>query len=376
MKFEDLHGRLVDCDSHLHPVPSQFPEILGTEFGRRYWDLEEERFGAGAMESWAERGRSVTLDAENVWTIKGWGTPAAFDLGQRLFALDLMGIDRQVLFPVARLAALAVSRMDGAVEAAHAYNDYVLEWSRPSKGRLRPVAMLPMHDVEAAISECERVLAAGALAVNIACSRPPAGLSPADPAWDPLWSMLAEANVPALIHLGGESGFIDRKFGDVEHLKPRTGLGGGEAIGVLELATFHMAPQTYVSAMILGGVFERHPALRLGVIELAAQWVGPMAETLDQRAKLAGKRLAGVLSMEPSAYLARNVRVTPFHWEPIGVYIERYGLKDVYVFSTDFPHPEGGTTPIRDMYDSLERLGDEVVEKYFVSNAESILPAT
>jgi len=138
-----------------------------------------------------------------------------------------------------------------------------------------------------------------------------------------------------------------------------------------------MAPQAFLSSMVLGGVFERHPRLRFGVIELGAQWVGPMADLMDQRTKvkLPGcPPLADTLPMKPSEYLARNVRVTPFHFEPIGTYIERYGLEEVYVFSTDFPHPEGGRHPITDMYESVERLGDTVIEKLFVTNGKLLLP--
>src|SRR5437764_6066211 len=139
-----------------------------------------------------------------------------------------------------------------------------------------------------------------------------------------------------------------------------------------------MAPQAFLSSMVLGGVFERHPTLRFGVIELGAQWVGPMADLMDQRVavKLPGKPpLSETLPLKPSEYLARNVRVTPFYFEPVGTYIDRYGLEDLYVFSTDYPHPEGGTHPIADMYESVKHLGDDVIEKVFVTNGDLILPA-
>ncbi|HZU74165.1 MAG TPA: amidohydrolase family protein [Acidimicrobiales bacterium] len=374
---ESFRGRLVDCDAHLHPVPADFPLMLGASFAQRYRELESQRIGLDVIDQMVEQSKSIVLGPDNVWEVKGWASPAAGDARERLKALDLMGIDRQILFPIAFVAALLVSKMEGAAEAARIHNDYILEWSKEAKGRLRPVAMIPTLTVDAALEETRRTLDAGAYAVNIACGRPPGDLSPADPAWDPFWAMLAEADVPALLHIGGEAGFVPRPWGRIPSIDERPSQRGGEALGPYNLVTMHMGAQAFVSAMVLGGVFERHPSLRFGVIELGAQWVGPMADLMDQRVKvkLAGNApLAESLPLKPSEYLARNVRVTPFFFEPVGTYIDRYGLEDVYVFSTDYPHPEGGRRPIQDSYESLKHLGDAVIEKYMVRNGELLLP--
>ena len=73
--------------------------------------------------------------------------------------------------------------------------------------------------------------------------------------------------------------------------------------------------------------------------------------------------------------IQRQLRVTPFFWERTARQIERYGMPEIYAFSTDFPHPEGGTDPIGRMAADIEPLGDEALEAFFVSNAELLLPA-
>lgn len=372
--IESLRGRLTDCDAHLQLSPAQFEAAMGAEFSKTYEQLENRRLGMDMIRSAVASSDSVVLDKDNVWTLKGWSSPAAFDAGARLEALDLMGIDRQILFPIAFFAAIAVSRMPGAADAASRYNDFVLDWASDAKGRLRPVAMLPMLDVEEALAEARRTIDKGAYAVNISCGHPPAGLSPADPAWDPLWAMLAEANVPALLHVGSEAGFFDKAWAKIPSLQANALPGGGEALGPFSLATFHYAAQLYITSLILGGVFERHPNLRFGAIELTAQWVGPMAEMLDQRVDVFARRMSKLLSKKPSEYLSSQVRVTPFWWEPVDVYIERYGLEDVYVFSTDFPHPEGGKEPVQRLFDRVSPLGEELTEKFFVTNGDLLLP--
>jgi hypothetical protein len=87
------------------------------------------------------------------------------------------------------------------------------------------------------------------------------------------------------------------------------------------------------------------------------------------------RRYKGVLSKKPSEYIQRNVRVSPFNFEPVDQWIERFPyLQDVYCFSTDYPHYEGGKEPIKVMAERLQRLGSDVMEKFFVTNAEWMMP--
>jgi hypothetical protein len=68
-------------------------------------------------------------------------------------------------------------------------------------------------------------------------------------------------------------------------------------------------------------VFERHPTLRFGAIELGSHWLGPLADNLDMWIeRVFARRTKDILSLKPSEYLARNVRVTPHNIvEPVAV---------------------------------------------------------
>jgi predicted TIM-barrel fold metal-dependent hydrolase len=69
------------------------------------------------------------------------------------------------------------------------------------------------------------------------------------------------------------------------------------------------------------------------------------------------------------------VRVSPFWWEPIDKYIERFEwLANVYVYGSDYPHFEGGKDPGNVFLSALEHLGPTAVEKFFVKNAELLMP--
>ncbi|NUT32669.1 MAG: amidohydrolase family protein [Hamadaea sp.] len=364
---DDLRGRLVDCDTHLYIAPYQFASAFGPEFAPRFRAIHERTFGKRDVVEYAQ-----PLDESNVWHAKHWDTPAGYDLDERMATLELMGVDRQLLFPDGIVSSALSSRLHGAWQAVQRYNDFGLDWSRASKGRLRPASVLPLHDVESATAEARRLVAAGAYGFSVYCGSAPGGFSPADAAWDPLWSILEEADTPVLLHSGSESGFLDKRWtaGTVIDAGPAMGAEGGP----FTLAMSHLGPQVFVSAMILGGVLERHPRLRVGILEFLASWIGPLAELLDQSAAYYPGLLTSTAPLKPSEYINRQVRATPFYWEPLHLYVERYGLEDVYVFSTDFPHSEGGVDPVRVMYDSMSQAGGDAAEKLFVTNGKWLLP--
>src|SRR3954454_14806110 len=106
--MDDLRGRMLDTDSHLQLAPHLIPEVLGETFT----EILRTRFWKGATPK-PPAGGAVELgpepDEENVWTLKMWQAPGASDASRRLRALDCMGIDRQLLFPMAIPAAMMLS---------------------------------------------------------------------------------------------------------------------------------------------------------------------------------------------------------------------------------------------------------------------------
>lgn len=368
-----LHGRLVDCDSHLMPTGEMYREFVPPSFAAGLTRFLQSRANAAA----AEPDKMLTEpDPERVWTTKWWHALGANDAGDRLKAMDAMGLDRQVVFPTILLNLYRGEDAE-SVELGKRYCDFMLDWARESKGRLRPVILLNMHDRDRALAQAEYVLAAGAQVCQITAHTAPAGISPADEQWDPFWKLFADAGVPLLFHLGSHVGFFDPKLANTERLRPPRESPGGENAGPFHLMTMYMAAEAYLTAMVFGGVFERHPGLRFGVIEMGGRWVSGWVERMDAQLDYFAKPLAKNLSMRPSDYVRGNLRVTPFYREPVGEFIARDGLDDVYVFSTDYPHAEGGTDPIPFWHADLVRHGhsDDVIEKFFVRNGELILPA-
>lgn len=103
--------------------------------------------------------------------------------------------------------------------------------------------------------------------------------------------------------------------------------------------------------------------------------MGPLAERLDLWERQFHKRFTEVLTMKPSEYINRNVRIGPFCFEDVRSYFEHYPhLSDVYCFSSDFPHVEGGKDSKNKFFENIAPLGEDILKKFFVDNPATLLP--
>lgn len=368
MTFSTFHGRIADLDAHLQIPADLYPDILGPAGDKIAADFRHiPYFNSGEGE--------VKATEESIWKVKGVSAPGAYTLENRLQVMDMMGISRQLVFPQVIVCFMIWGNDEHADLTMRNYNDHVCDWTRSSKGRVSAAAVLRTQNLEDLLKETDRVLKKGAKAVFINEGEPIAGLSPADPALDPFWSRLAEAPVPLLMHIGGQFGFFKSQAWGKADIFKQGGFGAGEPVDAHLMSTIHMAPQNFIQTLVMGGVLERHPGLTLGAIELGAHWVGPMADLMDTLiGQSFAKNARAGLSLKPSEYLTRQFRATPYLMEDIATMIDRYGLEDVYAFSTDFPHEEGGRDPIGRMGGNVARLGEKMLERFFVTNGELLLP--
>jgi predicted TIM-barrel fold metal-dependent hydrolase len=371
-------GETLDSDGHVYIHPEVFRQIFPElSFGYNFEFLD----GYVKHPEFEERRES---NRRKLWETKGLGALGAYDPDERVEALDMMGIRAQLMFANNTLYELRATT-ELARNASVRYNDYALDFTRRTKGRCRAVCHINTSDVDFAIAEANRVIKQGAKAVDLPCTQPPGGVSPSHENWDPLWAALAEADVPAFIHLGNQGLLENDQPEDTMFPhpawrnsatlmnKPAFRAGGEEAISPYYMLVVHMAPELYLQTMVMGKVFERHPKLRFGIAECGSTWVGPCVERMDLWCDFMNK-IGVKYDSKPSEYVRRNVRVPPFWHENLPLMIERYGLNEVYCFSTDYPHLEGSKDPFGKFGKHLEKLPDGYRRQFFVENNELLLP--
>jgi predicted TIM-barrel fold metal-dependent hydrolase len=389
LNIEAFRGRINDLDTHIQPSPHNY-ELAGGEVGRQFSKMFDDLIRSLPQDEAAKilarsGAENMDLNDQTVWHTKGSTAPGAFDPDNRLKTLDYMGVNRSFIFsdPGIQTAAFADNPL-GIATMKH-WNDFILGFSKSDPNRLRTVSIINTHNIDVATAEVERVLKLGGRTFVMPCSVAPGNVSPAHPAMDKFWGLIQEANATITLHLGGGRSVGD-EFDFIKNPNWDKGIGHlstqefdvtaeGDQMNTYTFSAMLYAPQNFISTLILGGVFERFPRLRFAAIELGALWLGPMAGHLDNVVKVFRRRMEGVLSLSPSEYLRRNVRVTPFWFENVADFIDHYGLKECYCYSSDFPHPEGGTKPQKDFEQSLRRLGQSSAESFYVTNSEWVLPA-
>ena len=128
--------------------------------------------------------------------------------------------------------------------------------------------------------------------------------------------------------------------------------------------------------MIYHGVLERFPRLKVGIIELGANWLPTTLANLDIGRFHLGKFDTSLdkLSLKPSEYIQRQVRVAPLHFENTGWILRNVG-KDILMFNTDYPHPEGGSDPFGDYERSLDAVDatPQELDNFYSKNYEDYL---
>jgi predicted TIM-barrel fold metal-dependent hydrolase len=338
---------------------------------------------------------SMEINHDSVWGVRGPAAPSAIDLRRRHEVMDTMGVAKTLVFPTFALCgqilvynpiAHLIMGYDPAVidgvamgrMVIEAHNDWAIRTMQElGDDRVRPVGLLVSDTVEELIRDAQFLIDSGIKAIQLANGVPPAGLSPAHARLDPFWQLLSDANVPFTMHLGTESPLLASNAWseDVPLFAQSINSTAEFTLQPYWGATVHVATENFLTAMILGGVMERHPNLRVGSIEVGAQWVGPLAERLDLWAHEFRKRYDGVLSLKPSEYMNRQVRANPFYFEDVRMYFERHAdLRDVYCFSTDYPHREGGYHAKDTFRRKLAGFDDATIRKFFVENGELLLP--
>jgi predicted TIM-barrel fold metal-dependent hydrolase len=160
------------------------------------------------------------------------------------------------------------------------------------------------------------------------------------PDHDPLWAAFVEHGITPTFHVADQPRlFADGWYTDEDD----------RFVPVLESVLLWAPAAVGMTDLILNGTFERHPELRFGIVELSAVWVPMYLMYLDGGAdfttKLNGQPLAQ-LSMRPSEYFRRNVRVAAFSYEDAARLTASTG--DVYMCCSDYPHSEGTSSPVAD----------------------------
>lgn len=371
-----IEGRLVhDADSHLMEMSDCLNPYFERGLLKRF--LAHPNLGVRvgnrlAVEDAQKRQQDEAFRAgaaENVMLRKNYDAPGAFLQRDRPEAIDHIGVASQLVFTTFCLGNFGFDQsgdMELCYGAATAHNRMMTDFCSIDR-RLLATAYVPLEDFHRAAETAKAAIEMGAKALLVP-SWCPQNHSPSHTALFPVWAMAQEAGLPILFHVGGEDK-LDPTYKN-NGLPAVKDFHGGDAnftsVSYIPIST---SVQQTLATLIIDGVFDAFPNLKWGAIELGASWLPGWMRNLDSAAHAFVKNEERLqkLSAKPSEIARRQLRVTPYPHEDAG-WIINNSHEDMCLFSTDYPHVEGGRNPMKRFGESLDGLPQSVQDAFFASN--------
>ena len=364
---------IFDADSHLMETPEWLGGFADPELRDRMGSLGLEGAGAGAAELMAglpelwETHRHQDIGPEVLKGPKGWMAPGALDTEVRSRVLDALRIEAQLVFPTFALAHFSRSKdPDVLYGGTGALNRAMTAFCAPDQ-RLKAVGYLPLNDPERALSALEEALEAGVAAIWVpsdapGTSRPPMSTwNRSGPAWP-------RPVCPSCSTSGAESSSRGRSTTTAVP-GPRTGSAAGRTCvrrtfpcsTTRRSASSPAWRSTASSSGTRGCAGRPSSSGRAGCLACCATSITRLRSFSKFEPALQE------LTMLPSEYLRRQVRFTPFPFEDTAWLLEQCG-PDLFMFSTDYPHPEGGKRPFEAFGDAVAGFDESTRERFFWRN--------
>jgi len=304
--------------------------------------------------------------------------PEWFHRDARLAVMDQQGLEAVWMFPSQGVCMEGQMQPDieAAVEIYRAFNRWIDDdWGFAYKDRIFGVPFLTLSNLDLAVAEVDWVIDRGARVVAI---RPgPAftsqGLkSPADPVFDPFWARIAEARLVVTAHAGFDDGHRDvedaiaRTWGYESRRRegPVSSLAFYEPFvdGLMHERRIH----DFIAALIVHGLFERHPRLRFASIENGAVWVPSLIRVLRRL----NSQHPDIFQSDPVKQLHEHVWIAPFVEDNVGE-LARHVPVERILFGSDWPHAEGLADP-RDFFTHLDGISAGDQQKIMYQNAHDL----
>jgi predicted TIM-barrel fold metal-dependent hydrolase len=351
----DAHAAPADFDAYLEYVDPEHREAVAAKgelsstaismFGGVDGGEIDDSDPVRATAARRLAGMGVDVEASREW-IGRYGTDWVIPDdggGRRLEVLESQGIHAEVTYSGPVLAGAVPSamfaganraeRLDLVWPSLHAYNRWLSDYCAAAPGRRAGVIPIDLHDLDRAIAEVEWAREHGLFGgVVLPAMSATAGLRGySDDYYEPFWSACEANEMVVNLHTGASGGPTDaRQLYDVQH---------GGLLGLYEVFVFTRRPLWF---LIFGGVFDRHPDLKVVVTENGVQWLPSLIRDMESFFDThGGAPLRNALALRPREYFERHVwlggslmrRDEAEDRDEIGV--------DRLMWGADYPHLEG-----------------------------------
>jgi predicted TIM-barrel fold metal-dependent hydrolase len=343
--------KLVSSDSHVMEPPYLWLERIDPAFKDRAPQVRRE----GEFDQWyadgdikfgvvgsnTQAGRRFTAPE----TIRAEGRyedvlPGGYDPHAHVKDLDIDTVYAGVIYPSMGLTTWVIPSSDLLSAVFRAYNDWLADFCHPYPNRLRGLAMLNIDSVDEGVKELKRARKIG-LAGAMIPQRPVFGRYDA-PMYEPLWQAAEDLEMPLAIHIG-TSRWVP---GGVPTF--------GADKGLVEFTNQEYHMKDNVCALLYSSVFDRHPNLKIGVVEFEISWAPYFLNRADRiyqerPAKFPYRHPNGAL---PSDVFKEHMFIS-FQEDELGIKLREYAGVNTLMWGSDYPHAESTFPKSREIVDRI-----------------------
>jgi predicted TIM-barrel fold metal-dependent hydrolase len=345
--------RIIDSDAHVIEGRELVGELL-SRFPDKIRLSKEGEDGAFMIEGRPyPQSRGAAAGCPPTEGLNGEANP--FTPEGVLADADREGINTLVFFPSVALATPTIEDRAFGAEFARLYNRWLAGYCGAHAGRMYGVAVVPIENVTESIAIMREAKDLGLVATMIPAVLKRRNLD--HPDLEPFFAAAEELRMPLAIHTAPGI-----------HL-PTLGSERFDNYLQVHSVSFPFDMMTAATSLVLGGVFERHPKLRVAMLESGVGWVPYFFDRLDEHVEKRGRLTPGC-KREPREYIERGQlyvscepeeSAIPFVAKTLGPYFILYA-SDYPHWDSDFPE---STKPLRERKD----LTPEVKARILGENA-------
>jgi predicted TIM-barrel fold metal-dependent hydrolase len=382
---------IISADNHAGAKVAEYAPYLEAKYRTELPKVEQEEqeflgiygafntFPAAALEVIDER-----------HAIRTGGFTGAWDAARRLQEMDAEGIAAEIVHAGHQAASMPFfSQVNKAHPAelraagARAYHRWFADRLARADGRIYGVGDPgPCHEMAETVRELNWLADHGFVSVGVPGIVKDGHLPPLfSDYYEPFWATCAERGLVLSIHAGwGAAQGIFFDYPQILAGDPNVmeAMMRGDLKTVNKIVresnnspfALDLAPRQAFWQLILGGVFDRHPTLKLTFTEVRADWLPATLAYLDQRFE----QTRTPAKLKPSEYFHHQCYVAPSSPRPNEIALRHQIGIDRFMFGVDYPHPEGTwpntldwiRTTLGDLPETEARLilGDNAIRCY------------
>jgi len=255
--------------------------------------------------------------------------PGGWEPAARLRDQDIDGVAAEILFSsaVRQLYSVADEPFQRAI--FRSYNAWLQEFCSHNPERLIGLAILSILDIEHAVADIGEYSKAGFRGVQIPTRIKDSGYYEAK--YEPMWAALEETGMIVNVHTSATQGVARKHYEGPRDVDPKK-----QSLG---LANKQAPAQQFLGNLILSGVFDRHPRLKVVCAEFDVGWVANLVQQVDYWFGRASTYDAekNINKQPPSAYFKSNAFFT-YQDDRAGVLTTPVFGADNFLWASDYPH--------------------------------------